>query len=54
MEGEELGYGIGLKDKKLGVIGFGNIKCRYLNAVTKAFDMQVIAYNPYINPNKAL
>lgn len=46
-------YGIELKDKKLGVIGFGNIGSR-VGIRAKAFDMQVIAYDPYINPNKAL
>lgn len=46
-------YGIELKDKKLGVIGFGNIGSR-VGIRAKAFEMQVIAYDPYINPNKAL
>lgn len=46
-------YGIELKDKKLGIIGFGNIGSR-VGLRAKAFDMQVIAYDPYINPNKAL
>ncbi|WP_034574119.1 phosphoglycerate dehydrogenase [Helicobacter sanguini] len=46
-------YGIELKDKKLGVIGFGNIGSR-VGIRAKGFEMDVIAYDPYINPNKAL
>ncbi|RDU73105.1 phosphoglycerate dehydrogenase [Helicobacter aurati] len=46
-------YGIELKDKKLGIIGFGNIGSR-VGVRAKAFEMEVIAYDPYINPNKAL
>ncbi len=46
-------YGIELKDKKLGVIGFGNIGSR-VGIRAKAFEMQVIAYDPYINPSKVL
>ena len=46
-------YGIELKDKKLGVIGFGNIGSR-VGIRAKSFEMQVIAYDPYISPNKAL
>ncbi len=46
-------YGIELKDKKLGVIGFGNIGSR-VGIRAKAFGMNVIAYDPYINPNKAI
>lgn len=40
-------YGTELKDKTLGVIGFGNIGSR-VAARAKAFEMQVIAYDPYI------
>lgn len=46
-------YGIELKDKKLGVIGFGNIGSR-VAVRAKSFEMQVITYDPYISPSKAL
>ncbi|STQ86280.1 phosphoglycerate dehydrogenase [Helicobacter muridarum] len=46
-------YGTELKDKKLGIIGFGNIGSR-VGRRAKAFEMEVIAYDPYIKPNKAL
>ncbi len=45
-------YGIELKDKKLGIIGFGNIGSR-VGIRAKAFEMDVIAYDPYIDPTKA-
>lgn len=45
-------YGTELKDKKLGVIGFGNIGSR-VGIRAKAFDMDVITYDPYIDPKKA-
>jgi D-3-phosphoglycerate dehydrogenase len=45
-------YGTELKDKKLGVIGFGNIGSR-VGKRAKAFEMDVIAYDPYIDPSKA-
>ncbi len=45
-------YGIELKDKKLGVIGFGNIGSR-VGKRALAFEMDVIAYDPYIDPSKA-
>jgi len=45
-------YGTELKDKKLGVIGFGNIGSRVATRA-KAFEMNVIAYDPYIDPAKA-
>ena len=45
-------YGTELKDKKLGVIGFGNIGSRVATRA-KAFEMDVIAYDPYIDPSKA-
>lgn len=45
-------YGTELKDKKLGVIGFGNIGSRVAKRA-KAFEMDVIAYDPYIDPRKA-
>lgn len=45
-------YGTELKDKKLGIIGFGNIGSR-VGIRAKAFEMDVITYDPYINPNKA-
>jgi D-3-phosphoglycerate dehydrogenase len=45
-------YGTELKDKKLGVIGFGNIGSRVATRA-KSFEMDVIAYDPYIDPSKA-
>jgi D-3-phosphoglycerate dehydrogenase len=45
-------YGIELKDKKLGIIGFGNIGSR-VGVRAKAFEMDVITYDPYIDPSKA-
>jgi len=45
-------YGTELKDKKLGIIGFGNIGSR-VGKRAKAFEMDVIAYDPYIDPSKA-
>ena len=45
-------YGTELKDKKLGVIGFGNIGSR-VGIRSKAFEMDVIAFDPYIDSSKA-
>ncbi|WP_334083759.1 phosphoglycerate dehydrogenase [Helicobacter typhlonius] len=45
-------YGIELKGKKLGIIGFGNIGSR-VGLRAKAFEMEVLAYDPYILPSKA-
>lgn len=45
-------YGTELKGKKLGIIGFGNIGSR-VGKRMKAFEMEVITYDPYINPAKA-
>ena len=45
-------YGTELKDKKLGIIGFGNIGSR-VGKRAKAFEMDVVAFDPYINPSKA-
>jgi len=45
-------YGYELKDKKLGIIGFGNIGSR-VGIRAKAFEMDVVAYDPYIDPSKA-
>ncbi|MBU1667425.1 phosphoglycerate dehydrogenase [bacterium] len=44
-------YGTELKDKKLGVIGFGNIGSRVAKR-SKAFEMDVVAYDPYIDASK--
>jgi len=44
-------YGTELKDKKLGIIGFGNIGSR-VGKRAKAFEMNVMAYDPYIDPRK--
>ena len=44
-------YGYEMKGKKLGVIGFGNIGS--LVAIrAKSFEMDIIAYDPYISPSK--
>ena len=45
-------YGTELKGKKLGVIGFGNIGSR-VGIRAKAFEMDVVAYDPYVDPVKA-
>ncbi len=45
-------YGTELKDKKLGIIGFGNIGSR-VGKRAKAFEMDVVTYDPYIDPSKA-
>ncbi len=45
-------YGTELYGKKLGIIGFGNIGSR-VGIRSKAFGMNVITYDPYINPSKA-
>lgn len=45
-------YGTELKDKKLGIIGFGNIGSR-VGKRAKAFEMDIITYDPYIDPTKA-
>ncbi|MDY0120468.1 MAG: phosphoglycerate dehydrogenase [Sulfurimonas sp.] len=44
-------YGYEMKGKKLGVIGFGNIGSRVAKRA-KAFEMDIVAYDPYINPSK--
>jgi D-3-phosphoglycerate dehydrogenase len=44
-------YGTELKDKKIGVIGFGNIGSR-VAIRAKGFEMDVIAYDPYIPASK--
>jgi len=46
-------YGTELKDKKLGIIGFGNIGSR-VGIRAKAFEMDVLAYDPYVDASKAL
>jgi D-3-phosphoglycerate dehydrogenase len=45
-------YGVELSGKKLGVIGFGNIGSR-VAIRAKSFDMDIIAFDPYITPSKA-
>ena len=45
-------YGTELKDKKLGIIGFGNIGSRVAKRA-KAFEMDIVTYDPYIDPTKA-
>ncbi len=45
-------YGYELKGKKLGIIGFGNIGSR-VGTRAKAFEMEVLAYDPYIPSSKA-
>jgi len=44
-------YGHELKGKKLGVIGFGNIGSRVAKRAA-AFEMDIVAYDPYIHPSK--
>lgn len=44
--------GIELAGKKLGIIGFGNIGSR-VGIRARALEMDVIAYDPYIEPSKA-
>ena len=44
-------YGVELCEKRLGVIGFGNIGSR-VAIRAKAFGMEVIAYDPYISASK--
>ena len=44
-------YGYELSGKKLGVIGFGNIGSRVAKRA-KSFEMDIIAYDPYIHPSK--
>lgn len=44
--------GVELAGKKLGIIGFGNIGSR-VGIRAKALEMDVIAYDPYIEPSKA-
>ncbi len=46
-------YGVELFEKKLGIIGFGNIGSR-VGIRAKAFGMEVITYDPYIDPKKAI
>ncbi len=48
----ELWYGRELKGKKLGIIGFGNIGSR-VGIRSKAFEMDVLTYDPYIPSTKA-
>jgi len=45
-------YGTELYEKKLGIIGFGNIGSR-VGIRAKSFGMEVIAYDPYIQSSKA-
>ncbi len=45
-------YGIELSGKKLGIIGFGNIGSR-VGIRAKSFDMDIVVYDPYIEPSKA-
>ncbi|MDL0088275.1 phosphoglycerate dehydrogenase [Campylobacter gastrosuis] len=46
-------YGVELFNKTLGVIGFGNIGSR-VAVRAKAFGMNIIAYDPYIDPSKVI
>lgn len=48
----EAWYGYELKGKRLGIIGFGNIGSR-VGKRAKAFEMDVVTYDPYIDPSKA-
>lgn len=44
-------YGHEMKGKKLGIIGFGNIGSRVAKRA-KSFEMDIIAFDPYIHPSK--
>ncbi|MDD3324156.1 MAG: phosphoglycerate dehydrogenase [Sulfurospirillaceae bacterium] len=44
-------YGVELCDKKLGVIGFGNIGSR-VAIRAKSFGMEIVAYDPYVPSSK--
>jgi len=44
-------YGVELSGKKLGIIGFGNIGSR-VAIRAKSFDMDIIAYDPYVPSSK--
>jgi D-3-phosphoglycerate dehydrogenase len=44
-------YGYEMKGKTLGVIGFGNIGSRVAKRA-KSFEMEIVAYDPYIHPSK--
>jgi len=44
-------YGHEMKGKKLGIIGFGNIGSRVAKRAA-AFEMDIVAYDPYISPSK--
>ena len=46
-------YGQELYGKRIGVIGFGNIGHR-VALRCKGFEMDVVTYDPYINPKKAI
>jgi len=45
-------YGHEMKGKRLGIIGFGNIGSR-VGIRAKAFEMDIVAYDPYISSSKA-
>ncbi len=45
-------YGYEMKGKKLGIIGFGNIGSR-VGIRANAFEMDVLAYDPYVPASKA-
>lgn len=44
-------YGVELSEKRLGVIGFGNIGSR-VAIRAKSFGMEIVAYDPYIQASK--
>ena len=46
-------YGLEMMGKKLGIIGFGNIGSRVAKRAL-AFDMEIITYDPYIDPAKVI
>jgi len=45
-------YGTELYGKKLGIIGFGNIGSK-VGLRAKSFEMDIVTYDPYIDPTKA-
>ena len=46
--------GMDLKDKVLGIIGIGKIGAHVAKIAMNGFDMKILAYDPYINPNNVM
>ena len=45
-------FGVGLVGKTLAIVGLGNIGCEVVRLI-RAFDMRIIAHDPYIDPKNA-